>query len=287
MVASSSKVRGPDVVGELVDDGCAVFVGGFTLHRVPMGLVRELARLRRRDLVAWSHIGGAGIEQLLTVGSVATVRSSYVGLDILGFAPLFQKGVATKNLTYVEETEATLMFGMKATQYRLPHMPTRALVGSEIVNSRDDLQEYVCQLSGERLVAVPPVSADVALLHAQAADAQGNVAVYGTMGNDIEIAKVCRSVVVSVERVVSTGELLRAPEQVKIPGHLVDAVVELPFGAYPTSCLPGYRADYGWFLDYLEAVELGRLDEHVATHVDGAAGDDYLQRVVRPWVEAS
>ena len=134
--SSTTKVRGLDVVGEVVQDGCSVFLAGFTLHRAPMGLVFELARLRRRDLVAWSHIGGAAIEQLLTVGSVATVRSSYVGLDILGFAPLFQAGVQSAVVSYVEETEATLMFGMKATQYRIPYLPTRALVGSEIVHPR-------------------------------------------------------------------------------------------------------------------------------------------------------
>jgi len=282
-----SKVRGLDVVAELVPDGSSVFLGGFTLHRAPMGLVFELARLRRRDLVAWSHIGGAAIEQLLTVGSVATVRSSYVGLDILGFAPLFQSGVRSGAVTYVEETEATLMFGMKATQYRIPYLPSRALVGSQIVDTRDDLQEYDDQLTGDRLVAIPPVRADVALLHAQAADDRGNVAMYGTMGNDVEIAKVCDRVVVSVEKVVPSAELMRAPEQVAIPEHLVDAVVELPYGAYPTSCLPYYRADYGWFLDYLQAVDEDRLAEHVARHVDAAGSDDYLSRVVRPWVESA
>ena len=282
-----SKVRGLDVVGELVPDGSSVFLGGFTLHRAPMGLVFELARLRRRDLVAWSHIGGAAIEQLLTVGSVATVRSSYVGLDILGFAPLFQSGVRSGAVTYVEETEATLMFGMKATQYRIPYLPSRALVGSQIVDTRDDLQEYDDQLTGDRLVAIPPVRADVALLHAQAADDRGNVAMYGTMGNDVEIAKVCDRVVVSVEKVVTSAELMRAPEQVAIPEHLVDAVVELPYGAYPTSCLPHYRADYGWFLDYLQAVDEGRLADHVSRHVDAAGSEDYLARVVRPWVQSA
>jgi glutaconate CoA-transferase subunit A len=263
-----SKLRELDVVGEFISDGTSVFLGGFTLHRVPMALIRELARLRRTNLTVWSHIGGAGIEQLLTVGGVTAVRSSYVGLDILGFAPLFQDKVASGEVRYIEETEATLMFGMKATQYRLPSMPTRALVGSEIVTERDDLTEYDCPLSGERLVAVPPVAADVAFIHAQAADEHGNAAVYGTMGNDIEIAKVSRRVIVSAERIVSSEELLANPEQVSLPGHLVEAVVEAPAGAYPTSCLPYYRADYSWFLDYLDAVESGHLDEHVAAHID-------------------
>src|SRR5690606_38473709 len=114
-------------------DGSAVFLGGFSNYRAPLGLVRELCRSRPRDLTVWSHIGGIGIEMLLGVDAVRQVRSSYVGLDILGLAPLFSRRTTTGEVTFVEETEATLMFGMKATIYRLPFMPSRALVGSDIV----------------------------------------------------------------------------------------------------------------------------------------------------------
>lgn len=265
-----------EAVPDLVPDGSSVFIGGFTIHRVPLGLVRELARARRRELVVWSHIGGAGIEMLLAVDAVACVRSSYVGLDLVGIAPLFSRATADGSVRHVEETEATLMFGMKATIYRLPHMPARALVGSEIVDVRDDLREYDCPLSGERLVAIPPVAADVALIHAQRADRAGNVQLYGTMGNDVEIAKVCSRVVVSVEEVVDEAELRRAPELTRIPGHLVDAVVELPGGAYPSSCLPYYAVSYDCFLEYVEAIERDRLDEYVARHIDGPPFREYV-----------
>jgi glutaconate CoA-transferase subunit A len=224
----------------------------------------------------WSHIGGAGIELLLAVGAVATVRSSYVGLDLIGPGPMFMRGANSGEFGFVEETEATLMFGMKATIYRLPFMPSRALVGSDIVTSRDDLLEYDCPVSGERLVAIPPVRADICFLHAQAADAAGNVQMFGTMGNDVEIAKVCDRVVVSVERVVSTEEVLTAPELTRLPGHLVDTVVELPGGAYPASCLPDYDVDFQWFLEYVAAVEGDGLDRFLADNVDGPPFPTYL-----------
>lgn len=279
----SGKVRTIEIVSEFVSDGSSLFLGGFTLHKVPMGLAREVARLGRRDLTVWSHIGGAGVEQLLAVNAVRHVRSSYVGLDILGFAPLFQAQVASGQVQYTEETEATLMFGMKARQYRIPFMPSRALVGSAIVDDRDDLTEYDCQLSGERLVALPPVHADVALLHAQRADEQGNTVLIGSMGNDIEIAKVCDRVIVSVEEVVTSAELLEAPEQVRLPGHLVDAVVHLPYGAHPTSCLPYYSAAYDVFLDYLEAVDDDRVDSFVETAI-AVTQQAYLDQYVRTGV---
>jgi glutaconate CoA-transferase, subunit A len=268
-------------VPAIVPDGASVFLGGFTLHRVPMGMVRELARARTRDLEVWSHIGGAGIEVLLAVDAVRTVRASYVGLDIVGLAPLFTARATSGEVQFVEETEATLMFGMKATLYRLPFMPARALVGSQIVQVRDDLQEYTCQLSGERLVAIPPVRADVALLHAQRADRRGNVELYGTMGNDVEIAKIASTVVVSVEEIVETRELAEHPERVRIPEHLVDAVVPLPGGAYPTSCLPHYPVDFPWFLDYISAVEEGRLAAHLAEHVEGPPFETYMSGRLR------
>lgn len=265
----------------MVTSGSSVYVGGFSLYRAPLGLVREVARARPIDLTVWSHIGGAGIEILLAVGAVSCIRSSYVGLDLVGMAPLFGRVTADGTVRYIEETEATLMFGMKATIYRIPFMPARALVGSDIVKVRDDLQEYDCQISGERLVAIPPVSADVALIHAQKADRLGNVQVHGTMGNDIEFAKVCSRVIVSVEQVVDTEELLRDPELTRIPGHLVDAIVELPGGAYPSSCLPHYDVDYGYFLDYIDAVEDGRVADYVAGQIDGLGFDDYAEERVR------
>jgi glutaconate CoA-transferase subunit A len=160
-------------------------------------------------------------------------------------------------------------------------MPSRALVGSEIVETRDDLFEYDCQVSGERLVAIPPVRADVCFLHGQKADAAGNVQLYGTMGVDLEIAKVSTKVVVSVEQIVETEELMKSPELTRLPAHMVDAVVELPHGAYPSSCLPYYDVDYEYFLDYVDAVDNGRLIQFVASHIDGPAFDKYVAERLR------
>jgi glutaconate CoA-transferase subunit A len=154
-------------------------------------------------------------------------------------------------------------------------MPSRALVGSQLVTVRDDLQEYDCQLSGERLVAMPPVTADVALIHGHKADRAGNVQIRGTMGNDIEIAKVCRKVVVSVEAIVETDELLEVPELTRLPAHLVHAIVLLPGGAYPSSCVPLYDVDYAYFLDYVHAVEDGRVSDYLSGHIDGPEFGEY------------
>ncbi len=98
------KVVSLERVADLVPDGSSLFIGGFSLYRSPLGLVRELARARPHDLTVWSHIGGAGIEMLLAVDAVACVRSSYVGLDILGFAPLFTRRANEGSVRYVEET---------------------------------------------------------------------------------------------------------------------------------------------------------------------------------------
>lgn len=248
------KVISLEDVADMVPDGSSVFIGGFTLHRVPVALVLALARARKKDFTVWSHIGGVGIELLMAADAVRHVRSSYAGLDIVGFAPVFTSRVSAGEVAYTEETEATMMFGMKATQYRLPFMPSRALVGSEIVRTRDDLQEYTCQISGERLVTIPPVEADVAFLHARRADRRGNVQFNGTMGNDVEIAKVSRRVIVSVEEVVESSDLMESSDLTCLPEYLVDAVVEVRGGAAPTSMVPDYGVDYGFFLDYVAAV---------------------------------
>lgn len=274
--ALADKLVPLDAVPAMVPDSSVLFLGGFSIYRAPLGLVRELARSRPRDLTVWSHIGGVGIEMLLAVDAVRCVRSSYVGLDIVGFAPLFTSAIRENRIDFVEETEATLMMGIKATIYNLPHMPARALIGSDIVGARDDLHEYVCPLSGEHLVALPPVSADVAFIHAQVADRAGNTQISGTMGIDIEIAKVSSRVIVSAERVVDSQELLATADATRLPGHLVDAVVELPGGAYPSSCQPRYDVDLNYLIRYIDDVEADGLADYLRREIDGPPFPAYV-----------
>ena len=164
-----------------------------------------------------------------------------------GFAPLFQNGSADGTIDFVEETEATLMFGMKATQYRLP-VPAEPARWSAARSwtRRDDLQEYDCQISGERLVGDPAGLAPTSPCSTHRPRTRGATSRCTARWATTWRSPRCpRRVMVSVERIVEPAELLEAPEQARIPGHLVDAVVELPYGAYPSSCLPDYDADYG------------------------------------------
>lgn len=275
-VRGDSKLIALDDVPGLVPDGSSVYVGGFSMFRSPLGMVRELARAGRKRLTLLSHIDGPASEMLLSVGALSTIRSSYVGLDQCGIAPQFNRAVREGTVEFVEETEGTMIFGMKAAIYRLPYLPSRALIGTDIVTVRDDLIQYTDPISGEELVAMPAISMDVALIHAQRADLRGNVQIQGTLCIDVEAAKVADFVIVSVEEIVDTEDLLATGDSTRIPSHLVDAIVHLPGGAYPSSCVPFYEVDLEYFMDYTAMVAAGQVSEYVDTHIRSAPFADYV-----------
>lgn len=134
---------------------------------------------------------------------------------------------------------------------RVPFLPTKALLGSELLKV-NNWKTFKCPLTSQLLVAVPALKLDVAIIHVTRSDENGNAHLEGIIGMDPELALAAEKVILTTEEVVSTREIMKEPYKTRIFSHLVDAVVELPKGAYPTSCLPFYRLDTLHLLEYSE-----------------------------------
>ena len=246
-----------------VMDGATLALGGMTLYRRPIGFVKALLQRETppRDLTLLSFTGGLESDLLVGAGCVSAVRSAYFGLESFGLAPMFTQFAQSQRVRVIEETEASIVMGIRAQIAGTGFMPSRAWVGTDLPKLREDVRTVVDPYSGEELIAFPAIACDVAVIHGLAGDRQGNVLINNNMGIDQELVCLADTVIATVERIVD--KLERTTDGVIIPYPGCDMLVESPRGAAPTSCYPLYPLDGEAFLRYSEACHAGRFEEYL------------------------
>src|SRR6202008_1261509 len=123
----------------------------------------------------------------------------------------------------------------------VPFLPIRSMLGSDVLKERPEALEYKCPFTGETVLLVPALNPDVAIIHVQRCDPYGNAQIDGLQFMDIDLAMAANRVILTTERIVSNGQIRRAPDQTKIPFLAVEAVVEVPFGCAPHKCSNVYE----------------------------------------------
>lgn len=238
---------------DLVKTGDTLAIGGVTLYRRPLAFVHALLKrfLRTGEphhltLLAFT----AGIESDLLVGAgmIKQVRSCYFGLEIFGLAPMFTYLANRGEIEIVEETEASLSYGLRARMAGVGFMPGRAWLGTDLPRLRPDVQTVTDPYTGESLMAFPAICPDVTLIHALEADLDGNAQIGGNQGIDLELAQAAPTVLVTCEK------LQPGLERADLAAPYVSAVIHAPHGALPTSCYPFYPLDGEALLAYTEKV---------------------------------
>ena len=248
-----SKLIGMDEAAELVVSGSTLALGGLTLYRRPIAFVKALLKRHIKSqqpdhLTLLSFTAGIESDLLLGAGMVSRVRSCYFGLEIFGLAPMFTD-YANKGLVKVmEETEASLAFGLRAALANVGFMPGRGWIGTDLPKLRPDVKTVVDPYSGEELMAFPAIHPDIAVIHALEADSEGNAIIGDNKGVDLELAVTAKITIITAEQIVPS--LSKAD----IVAPVVDALVQAPAGAQPTSCHPLYPVDGGAILAYTEQV---------------------------------
>lgn len=234
-----------EVVGRL-SNGMTIGIGGWGSRRKPMALVRAILRSDLRDLTVVSY-GGPDVGLLCAAGKVRKVVYGFVTLDSIALDPHFRAARQRGEPEVAEYDEGMVLAGLRAAAGRLPFLPTRAGLGSDVMALNPDLRTVVSPFAdGEELVAMPALNLDVALVHLNRADRQGNAQYLGPdpYFDDLLCAAAATSYV-SCERVVPTEELLkRGPVQSLLINRIYPAgIVETPRGAHFTSCVPDYERD--------------------------------------------
>ncbi len=233
-----------------VRPGVTLALGGMTLYRRPIAFVRQLIRLPQPpgDLTLLAFTAGLESDLLVGAGLIRRVRSCYFGLEIFGLAPMFTYRANRGEIEILEETEASLAFGLRAQMAGVGFMPARAWLGTDLPKLRPDVRTVEDPYSGETLIAFPAIRPEVAVIHAIQADPEGNALIGKNKGIDEELAVAADKVIVTAEEIVP--RLQRAD----LAAPVVDAVVHTPRGAAPTSCHPLYPLDGEAILTYCEQV---------------------------------
>ena len=238
---------------ECVADGMSIALGGMTLYRRPVAFVAALLKHRRRPQNLTLVNFTAGYESDLLIGAecVSHVRSVYFGLESFGFAPMFTQAAQSGTITIIEETEMSMVLGLRATMSGVSHLPSRAWVGTDLPTIRPDVKPVLDPYTQETLMAFPAISIDLAVLHGLEADREGNVRLNNNIAIDLELVYTAETVIATVERLVDSVQ--PSAESTLLPHPGADYITVAPKGAWPTSCYPDYPVDGNEILRYIDA----------------------------------
>ena len=236
------KVMSLEEAAALVPDGASVGIGGSTLSRTPMAMIWALIRARRKDLICARSITSSEGEMLFASGTSGHILTSWFSQGIIwGVSRIMRLYTESGRARFEEWSHMAVGLRFRAGAMGVPFLPMRSMMGSDVISQLAEVRQIDCPFTGEKLVLVPALNPDVALIHVQRCDAYGNAQIDGLPFMDVDLAMAANRVILTTERVVSNDQIRRAPDQTKIPFLAVDAVVEVPFGAAPHECYGLYE----------------------------------------------
>ncbi|MCC6648855.1 MAG: CoA transferase subunit A [Polyangiaceae bacterium] len=250
-----NKLKSLDEAVASVKSGMTIGFGGWGSRQKPMSFVRALCRSDVADLTVVAY-GGPDVGLLAAYGKIKKLVFGFVSLDSIPLEPHFRAARQRGDLAVLELDEGMLQWGLYAAALRLPFLPTRAGLGSDVMTHAPELRTVRSPYDDEELVAMPALSLDVAVVHVHRADAAGNGQLLGPdpFFDDLFLGA-ARHRVVTTERVVETAELAAGGplSSLKIHRGMVDQVVACPNGAHFTSCTPDYGRDEKFQKEYAAA----------------------------------
>lgn len=273
------------VVAEL-RDGMTIGIGGWGSRRKPMALVREILRSPVKDLTVVSY-GGPDVGLLCAAGKVRKLVYGFVSLDSIPLDPHFRRARESGAIEAVEYDEGMFQLGLYAASIRLPFLPTRAGLGSDVMRLNPHLRTVRSPYDdGEELVAMPALELDVAIVHQNRADARGNAQYLGPdlYFDDLFLGAAKRRFV-SCERIVDTREFAKygSHHTLRIHRGLVDGVIETPGGAHFTECPPDYGRDEAFQRAYAAAAKSEDAWAAFRARFLDVESEEAYQEAVRAW----
>lgn len=266
------KLASIEEAASLVRDGDVVALQNMATQWAPMALLRELIRQRRQRLGLVVLVGGIGVDWLATAGAIDRLIGAAVTMEQFGLCQQYRRAVEAGRVRVEELSESLLNARLGAGARKLPFLPSRGAIGSDLVaRNPGNLRILADPFGGSPVVACRALVPDVALVHVHRADRYGNAQCDpGARWPDLAVMPhAARRVVVTAEEIVDSEVLRRHPERTILPGFMVEAVAEARFGAHPTSFFPAY----GYDADFHRA--------WTAASRDDAAAKAFIERFVR------
>ena len=242
-----------DALAAFVPDGASVCMGAALEALIPFAAGHELIRQGRRDLDLVGPISDILFDQLVGAGCARKVTAAWVGNVSAGLGHNYRRAVEAgvpRPLEVEDHSNLTLATALQAAALGTPYIPTRSLLGTDLLRSNPRLRPAIDPFSGSPVVLVPALAPDVAILHVQRADADGHAHAWGTLGVTRQAALAARRVVLVTEELWPRERILSDPNLVLAPPFKVAAVVHEPFGAYPSPVQGHYARDHDFYRRY-------------------------------------
>lgn len=277
---ADKRLSAAQAVAQL-EDGMTLGIGGWGPRRKPMALVREILRSPLKDLTVVAY-GGADVGMLCAAGKVKKLVFAFVSLDFIPLEPYFRAARQAGAIEVMEIDEGLFMLGLKAAGMRVPYIPTRVGLGTDVLKRNPQIKLVGSPYDQRDWVAMPALPLDAALLHVDRADARGVCQVKGPdLYMDDLFARAAKKTFVSCDELVDSSHFSQGDEAryVYWERAMTTGVVHIPCGAHPSSCAPLYGFDVKHFKEYAaSAKEEGGWAAYHERYI--ACGEaQYLERV--------
>jgi glutaconate CoA-transferase subunit A len=284
MKSEESKVTSlKDAISKFVHDGCSITFGGFC-GRNSQAAGHEIVRQAKRDLAVIDDSPTDLLDILIGAGCIKTVQIAWQSISIFARAANFrrsvEKGIPTK-IKVEDYSNYSMGLRFLAGALGIPFMPTKSLLGSDIPAYNKKIRVIKDPYEGKPIALVPAASPEVAIIHVQHADQDGNAQIWGHLANDENKARAARHTIITCEQIISSERIKKIPNMTIIPSYCVGAVVQVPYGSHPWSCFGYYYHDVLFQRDYANQSEsldgfLKWMDEWVLSCDNH---DDYCRKV--------
>jgi glutaconate CoA-transferase subunit A len=251
-MANIKLLKMEEAVNQFVIDGSTIAIEGFTAF-ICFAAAHEIIRQNKSDLTLCRLTPDLVYDQMIAAGVARKLVFSYLGNPGVGSLHCIRRAVE-KGVPRALEIEEYSHFGMVgryiAGASNLPFFPLRSYTGSDLPGANTRIKFVTSPYDDEKIAVVPPLKPDVAFIHAQRADKNGNTQLWGLLGVQKEAAFAARRVIIVVEEIVEESVIRRDPNRTIIPGLIVDAVVHEPYGAHPSYVQGYYDRDNAFYLDW-------------------------------------
>jgi len=253
-----------EAIARYVHDGDTVYAAGFT-HLIPFAAGHEIIRQRRQGLVLARATPDLIYDQLVAAGCARKVIFSYMGNPGVGSLRIVRAEIEAGNLDWEEYSHFGMISRLQAGATGLPFMPMNPTAAGDLERANPLYKKVIDPYGGGEVVVVPALRPDVAIVHVQRADAEGNAHIWGIIGEQKEAAFAAERVILTAEEIVDAEVIRSDPNRTLIPGFIVDAVCHVPYCAHPSYTQGYYDRDNSF---YLKWDEISKTREGVQAYLD-------------------
>ena len=269
-----------EAVSKFVHDGDCLYAAGFT-HLIPFAAGHEIIRQKKKNLTIARATPDLIYDQLVAAGCASKIIFSYIGNPGVGSLRYVRKEIESGNLAWEEYSHFGMISRLQAGAAGLPFMPMKPTGAEDLEHHNTQYRRVVDPYSGGEVVVVPALNPDVAIIHVQKVDSNGNAQIWGIVGEQKEAAFASSHVIITAEEIVDESVIRSDPNRTIIPGMVVDAVCHVPHCAHPSYTQGYYDRDNQFYLEWdALSADAEKMQDYLDEWVFGVADrNEYWQKL--------